>query len=128
MLPFYAAQGLTVGHILTDNGREYCGRAMIHPYEIFLELNDVTHRRTRVATPRTNGFVERFNRTVLDEFFRETFRKKLYISVEELQADLDEWIKYYNTERPYREFMSRVVEIYFHAATFRLTDFLSFTS
>lgn len=101
-LPFYAAQGLTVEHILTDNGREYCGRAMIHPYEIFLELNDITHRRTRVATPRTNGFVERFNRTVLDEFFRETFRKKLYISVEELQADLDKWIKYYNTERPHR--------------------------
>jgi transposase InsO family protein len=102
VLPFYESHALRVEHILTDNGREYCGRPMIHPYQIFLELYDITHRRTRVATPRTNGFVERFNRTVLDEFFRETFRKKLYTSVEELQVDLDEWLTHYNTERPHR--------------------------
>lgn len=102
VLPFYEAHGMKVEHILTDNGREYCGRAMIHKYQIFLELNDIAHRRTKVATPRTNGFVERFNRTVLDEFFSETFRKKLYSSVEDLQKDLDEWMKYYNTERPHR--------------------------
>jgi len=102
VLPFYETQGLKVEHILTDNGREYCGRAMIHPYQIFLELYDIKHRRTKVATPRTNGFVERFNRTVLDEFFRETFRKKLYVSVEELQVDLDKWLDYYNNQRPHR--------------------------
>ena len=101
-LPFYKSHGMSVEHILTDNGREYCGRAMIHPYQIFLELNDIKHRRTKVATPRTNGFVERFNRTVLDEFFSETFRKKFYASLEELQVDLDEWLEYYNTERPHR--------------------------
>jgi transposase InsO family protein len=102
VLPFYKSHGMAIEHILTDNGREYCGRAMIHPYQIFLELNDITHRRTKVATPRTNGFVERFNRTVLDEFFSETFRKKLYASLEELQNDLDKWIDYYNNERPHR--------------------------
>lgn len=102
VLPFYESHGLKVEHILTDNGREYCGRAMIHPYQILLELYDIKHRRTRVATPRTNGFVERFNRTVLDEFFRETFRQKLYTSVEELQVDLDKWLDYYNRERPHR--------------------------
>jgi len=102
VLPFYESQGLRVEHVLTDNGREYCGRAMIHPYQIFLELNDIVHRRTKVATPRTNGFVERFNRTVLDEFFRETFRQKLYTSTDELQVDLDAWLTYYNTERPHR--------------------------
>jgi len=46
--------------------------------------------------------VERFNRTVLDELFSKTFRKKLYTSVEELQKDLDKWLEYYNTERPHR--------------------------
>jgi len=102
VLPFYEATGLVVEHILTDNGREYCGGAMIHPYQIFLELNDIGHRRTKVATPRTNGFVERFNRTILDEFFREAFRKKLYTSVEELQDDLDQWLHYYNYERTHR--------------------------
>jgi len=102
VLPFYEAHGLEVEHILTDNGREYCGRPMIHPYQIFLEFNDIEHRRTQVARPRTNGFVERFNRTALDEFFRETFRKKFYSSVEELQEDLDNWIHYYNYDRPHR--------------------------
>jgi hypothetical protein len=71
------------------------------------------HRRTKVATPRTNGFVERFNHTVLDEFFSETFRKKLYASVDELQADLDTWLEHYNTERPhggYRNMGRRPIE------------------
>ena len=102
VLPFYEAQGLGVEHILTDNGREYCGRAMIHPYQIFLELSDIEHRRTQVARPRTNGFVERFHRTALDEFFREAFRKTFYASVEALQADLDGWLQHYNYERPHR--------------------------
>jgi transposase InsO family protein len=107
VLPFYREQGLEVEHILTDNGREYCGRPMIHPYQIFIEFNDITHRKTKVATPRTNGFVERFNRTVLDEFFRETFRSKFYGSAEELQQDLDQWVHYYNYERPHRGYRNR---------------------
>ena len=102
VLPFYEEQGLAVERILTDNGSEYCGRKMIHLYEIFLEFNDIKHSRTKVATPRTNGFVERFNRTILDEFFRETFRTKLYLTLEELQADLDAWLATYNNERPHR--------------------------
>lgn len=102
VLPFYKKHGLSVENLLTDNGTEYCGRPMIHPYEIFLEFNDIKHRRTKVATPRTNGFVERFNRTILDEFFKEAFREKFYASIEELQKDLDEWLHRYNYERPHR--------------------------
>ncbi|MGE5552970.1 MAG: integrase core domain-containing protein, partial [Betaproteobacteria bacterium] len=70
--------------------------------ELYLALNDVEHRRTQVRRPQTNGFVERFNRTVLDEFFRPAFRTKFYESVEALQADLDQWLVHYNTERPHR--------------------------
>ena len=46
--------------------------------------------------------MERFNRTVLDEFFRVGFRTKFYESVEALQSDLDEWLVHYNTERPHQ--------------------------
>lgn len=102
VLPFYREQGLPIEAILTDNGTEYRGRPMIHLYEIFLELSDIEHRYTKVAHPRTNGFVERFHRTVLDEFFRTAFRKKFYESVEALQVDLDVWLVYYNYERPHR--------------------------
>jgi transposase InsO family protein len=71
-------------------------------YKIFLELNDIEHCTTKVATPRTNGFVKSFNRTVLDQFFRTAFRKKLYESVGALQKDLDVWLHEYNHEGPHR--------------------------
>jgi transposase InsO family protein len=102
VLPFYQSHGLPIQAILTDNGTEYKGRPMIHLYEIFLELNDIEHRTTKVGNPRTNGFVERFNRTVLDEFFRTAFRQKLFASLEALQKDLDTWLQHYNCERPHR--------------------------
>ena len=87
--------------VITDNGREFCGKDT-HPFELYLQLNDIEHRTTRVRRPQTNGFVERFNRTVLDEFFRMAFRTKFYESVEALQTDLDHWLVHYNTERPHQ--------------------------
>jgi len=102
VLPFYEEHGLKIEAILTDNGKEYKGRPTEHLYEIFLDFNDIEHRHTKVATPRTNGFVERFNRTILDEFFRTAFRNKLYLTVDELQIDLDIWLNHYNYERPHR--------------------------
>ena len=99
-LPFYRERGLSVTAVLTDNGREFCGTDS-HPYEVYLALNDIEHRRTRVRRPQTNGFVERFHRTVLDGFFRSAFRTIFYETVEALQRDLDVWLVYYNTERPH---------------------------
>jgi transposase InsO family protein len=101
VLPFYEERGLKVEAVLTDNGREYCGTEA-HPYELYLALSDIEHRKTKVRHPFTNGFVERFHRTVLDEFFRSAFRTKMYSSVEELQVDLDGWLLHYNTERPHQ--------------------------
>jgi transposase InsO family protein len=100
VLPFYRNLDLPVGAILTDNGREFCGTER-HPYELYLDLNGIEHRRTRVRSPKTNGFVECFNGTVLDEFFRVKMRETFYDSVEALQADLDAWLVHYNTERPH---------------------------
>ncbi len=100
VLPKYQAWGLPVETILTDNGREFCGTES-HPYELYLALCDIEHRRTKVRSPKTNGFVERFHRTVVEEFFKPAFRKKLYTSIQELQDDLDDWLVHYNTERPH---------------------------
>ena len=49
-----------------------------------------------------NGIVERFHKTVLDEFYRVAFRKKIYGSIGELQSDLDDWVKNYNEERSHQ--------------------------
>ena len=100
VVPFYRDLGLPIGAVLTDNGREFCGTER-HPYELYLALNEVEHRRTRVGTPRTNGFVERFHGTVLEEFFRPAMHARLYEGVEALQADLDAWLVHYNRERPH---------------------------
>jgi transposase InsO family protein len=101
VIPQYQEWNLPIENILTDNGREFCGTDA-HPYELFLQLNDIGHRTTQVRHPQTNGFVERFNRTIKDEFIAPSFRKKLYISVDELQDDLNSWLKLYNYERPHR--------------------------
>jgi transposase InsO family protein len=101
VLPFYAERNLTVTAVLTDNGREFCGTDN-HPYELYLALNDIEHRRTRVRSPQTNGFVERFQRTVLEEFFVPALRTTFYDTVDTLQADLDRWLLYYNTQRPHQ--------------------------
>lgn len=100
VLPFYRALGIPVSAVLTDNGKEFCGTEN-HPYELYLSLNDIEHRNTRVRRPQTNGFVERFHRTVQGEFFSPAFIKNFYPSVEALQADLDIWLVFYNTERPH---------------------------
>ncbi len=51
---------------------------------------------------QTNGIVERFHKTVLNEFYRTAFRKKIYDSLEALQADLDGYMREYNFERPHQ--------------------------
>ncbi len=101
VLPFYTEQNLKINAILTDNCPEFCGTPQ-HPFEMYLALNQIAHRRTIVRRPRTNGFIERFNRTVLDEFFRVKFREKFHESVDSLQIDLDVWFRLFKTERPHR--------------------------
>jgi transposase InsO family protein len=106
VLPFYQDRDISLEKILTDNGREFCGTDS-HPYELYLQLNEIKHKRTKVAHPQTNGFVERFHRTVLDEFFRLAFRTKFYETVEALQTDLDAWLVEYNTQRPHQGYRNR---------------------
>jgi transposase InsO family protein len=102
VLPFYEALGVKVGAILTDNGREFCGIPEKHPYELLLAMEDIEHRTTKIRSPRTNGFVERMNRTMLDECFRVQGRQTWYIGTEEIQRDLDIFMRYYNLERTHQ--------------------------
>ena len=77
--------------MLTDRGSEYCGNPERHEYELYLAVEDIDHSRTKTKSPQTNGICERFHKTVLNEFYRVAFRKKIYRSIDELQADLDMW-------------------------------------
>lgn len=102
VLPFYEALGVEIGSVLTDNGREFCGKPDSHPYELLLALEGIEHRTTRIRSPQTNGFVERMNRTLLDECFRVEGRKTWYVTPSEIQRDLDRFLRYYNLERSHQ--------------------------
>lgn len=102
VLPFYESHQLPVLRILTDRGTEYCGKVEHHDYQLYLAINDIDHTKTKAMSPQTNGICERFHKTILNEFYQVTFRKKLYQTLEELQKDLDEWLSYYNNERTHQ--------------------------
>ena len=102
VLPFFAEQDVSMLRILTDRGTEYCGKLEQHDYQLYLAMNDIEHTRTKAQSPQTNGICERFHKTILQEFYQVTFRKKLYQTMEELQQDLDVWIAHYNHERTHQ--------------------------
>ncbi len=102
VLPFFESQDAAVLRLLTDRGTEFCGRHDEHPYQLFLAVTDIDHTKTKVKSPQTNGICERFHKTVLQEFYQVTFRKKLYGSLEQLQQDLDAWLDTYNEQRTHQ--------------------------
>lgn len=101
VIPFFEEHGVRLLRILTDRGVEFCGNRERHAFELYLEIEDIEHTKTKVRHPQTNGICERFHQTVQNEFYAVAFRKKIYTTLEEMQKDLDEWVDYYNNERPH---------------------------
>jgi len=98
---FFESEDVRLLRILTDRGSEYCGSREHHEYQLYLSIEDVDHSKTKVKSPQTNGICERFHKTILNEFYQIAFRKKVYQTLAELQADVDEWVRFYNEERPH---------------------------
>ncbi|MGH1438424.1 MAG: IS481 family transposase [Lewinella sp.] len=99
VVPIYEEHEVRLLRMLTDRGTEYCGKIETHPYQLYLDLEDIDHTKTKAKSPQTNGICERFHRTIQDEFYAIVFRKKVFTSIEELQLELDQWIEWYNKER-----------------------------
>jgi transposase InsO family protein len=102
VIPTFEDAGATIDVVLSDNGREFCGRPDQHPYELFLQLEDIEHRTTKVKRPQSNGIVERFHRTLLDEHFRVEGRKTWFETIAEMQVVLDDYLVGYNQRRPHQ--------------------------
>jgi len=102
VLPFFDEHDIRVSRVLTDRGTEYCGTPQSHPFELYLALENIDHTRTKAKSPQTNGICERFNKTILQEFYQVALRRKLYRSMTDLQADLDAWMREYNTVRTHQ--------------------------
>jgi transposase InsO family protein len=102
VIPFFDEHGLTISRMLTDRGTEYCGSPEHHEYQLYRAVEDIDHTRTKARSPQTNGICERFHKTVLEEFYRVAFRKRIYSTIEQLQADLDGWMREYNELRTHQ--------------------------
>ena len=101
VIPFFEQHEIPILRMLTDRGTEFNGRPENHEYELYLQLENIDHSKTKVRHPQSNGICERLHRTMQDEFYAVTFCRKLYQRLEDLQTDLDEWIAYYNQQRPH---------------------------
>jgi len=101
VVPFFDEEQIPLLRILTDRGTEYCGKLENHSYQLYLATEDIDHSKTKAYSPQTNGICERFHKTMKNEFYDIAFRKKIYDSLESLQADADEWIQKYNRRRPH---------------------------
>lgn len=90
---FYAARGLRIERVLTDNGAAYRSRA----YAAELAALGARHKRTRPYRPQTNGKVERLIKTLLAEW---AYARPYRTNDERLLA-LPEWLDFYNHGRPH---------------------------
>jgi transposase InsO family protein len=102
VIPTFEQHNAKIDAVLSDNGREFCGRPDQHPYELFLQLEEIEHRTTRVKRPQSNGIVERLHRTLLDEHFRVEGRRTWFETVDEMQTVLDSYMDSYNQRRPHQ--------------------------
>ena len=92
-LSFFAAHGVQVERVMTDNGSAYVSTA----HAIACRALGVRHLRTRPRRPQTNGKAERFIRTMLDGWAY----GRIYGSSRERRAALEGWLDFYNLRRPH---------------------------
>lgn len=103
------------GQILTDNGKVFTGRFHHPPVEVLFDRicreNGVEHLLTQPRSPTTTGKIERFHRSLRAEFDT----KRVFSSLRTAQAALDEWVEYYNTQRPHQSLQMDTPATRFHA-------------
>lgn len=89
-------QGVRLQGVLTDNGPEFTGAA----FRSHLAGLSLTHHRIPPRSPNHNAVCERFQGTVLAEFYRPFFHRARIDRVTDLDAGLQRWVRDYNTARP----------------------------
>lgn len=97
LLPKFYNNRVDLESVLTDNGTEFTGsrfRQLLDDYEI-------QHHLIPKGKPIYNGYCERFQRTIFEEFYQKRFREKFFSEIQTLQSELDQYLVYYNFKRPH---------------------------
>lgn len=99
---FQQAHNIEFKEILSDNGSEFGGKNLKnpgdHPFERMLIEMNIKHRYTRPYRPQTNGKIERFWKTIESDLLEDM----TFDSIEQLQSELEQYLYYYNHERPHQ--------------------------
>jgi hypothetical protein len=82
VLPTFEAHGIEVNTVLSDNGREFCGRMGRHPYELFLQLEGIEHRKTRVKCRNPTGSSSASIARCSNEHFRVEGRRRRCLRIQ----------------------------------------------
>ena len=98
------AQDIPIKSVLTDNGLEFTThhKSKNHSFERLLAELKIKHRLTKVRHPWTNGACERLQRTILEEFYQVAFRTRIYETIDQLNDDLQKYLRSYNYQRTHQ--------------------------
>jgi hypothetical protein len=97
-VPFFDKYGIPLLRVLTDRGSEHCGTREHHEYALYVDIENIKPSRAKAKAPQTNGICVRFNKTCKDGLYSNAFREKVHRGIDEVQLDLDEWVRRYNRE------------------------------
>lgn len=95
LIPKFFQNGVDLESVLTDNGSEFIATK----FKQLLTDYEIEHHRIPKGKPILNGYCERFQRTILEEFYKVVFRKRFFNSIVELNQELQKYLVYYNFER-----------------------------
>ena len=95
LIPKFFANDVELESVLTDNGSEFIGSK----FQQLLADYDIGHHRIARGKPILNGYCERFQRTIHEEFYQKTLRKKIFKNLATLQIALDKYLVFYNFQR-----------------------------
>lgn len=95
LIPKFFDNGVAIESILSDNGSEFTGSK----FQQMLADYDIVHHRIPKGKPILNGYCERFQRTLYEEFYQRIFRIRFFKNLDELTQALNEYLVYYNFQR-----------------------------
>jgi transposase InsO family protein len=102
VVPAYRRAGWRLERVLTDGGSEFKAA-----FDETCRGLGIRHTRTKPRHAWTNGFVERLQGTILTEHWRVVFRRRYFTSRAQLQHSLDQYLRFYNRERPHQGYRLR---------------------
>ena len=100
--PVYAEAGIELREVIVDGGPEFK-----REFTATCSRLGISRHQLPARSPNLNAFVERYQGSVLHLHYRTAFRYRFYTSADDIDADLQGWMRFYNFERPHRGYRTK---------------------